>query len=401
MPASTGLRFGFPVYYTSSRLVVEGEWSPDVYDNAWFIARSLRPDRRPDRRDLPAEHPGGVAPRDPDRVPRHRHRPADLAGGRPRPGRGDDRRSHRRAAGPSVAATDPGRHRPVPVVGATAGDGVLGQAYALMLALQAVALWAVVRGRASAAGVAVGAAVAAKLAAIPVLLVLAVRGSIRGVAVAVGTAIVLAGLTVGFAGLDGWTPVRRRPRRRRAPPAAQCRGDGLPIDHRAVRAPVRPGSAVEPGCRRGAPRAGDAAGSPATGVALGLTLWLGRDGRADVAVGAAIAAGVLVVNLAQEHHFAMLLVPAVVSLARWLDPGAARRSTSPGSRSPSSCSRRRSRTRTRRWRMAGSPSSPIRGSTARGCSGRGWSASSGSIGDAESPTPVARRAHVHEGAVAR
>ena len=41
LPALDTMRFGFPVYYTSSRLVVEGEWSPDVYDNAWFFARSL------------------------------------------------------------------------------------------------------------------------------------------------------------------------------------------------------------------------------------------------------------------------------------------------------------------------------------------------------------------------
>ena len=81
----------------------------------------------------------------------------------------------------------------------------LGQAYALMLALQAVALWAVVHGRSSTAGVAVGAAVAAKLAAVPVLLLLAVRGSFRSVVVALGTAVILAGLTVGFAGLDGWS----------------------------------------------------------------------------------------------------------------------------------------------------------------------------------------------------
>jgi hypothetical protein len=57
----------------------------------------------------------------------------------------------------------------------------------------------------------------------------------------------------------------------------------------------------------------------ATAVVLGLTLWLGRDGRPDIAVAAAITAGVLVVNLTQEHHLAMLLVPAVVSLARWLE----------------------------------------------------------------------------------
>ena len=80
-----------------------------------------------------------------------------------------------------------------------------------------------------------------------------------------------------------------------------------------------PESAVEPRGRRRAPRDGERRRSPGHGVVLGLTLWLGRDGRPDVAVAAAITAGVLVVNLTQEHHLAMLLVPAVVSLARWLE----------------------------------------------------------------------------------
>ena len=30
LPALDTMRFGFPVDYTSSRLVVDGEWSPDV-----------------------------------------------------------------------------------------------------------------------------------------------------------------------------------------------------------------------------------------------------------------------------------------------------------------------------------------------------------------------------------
>ena len=62
--------------------------------------------------------------------------------------------------------------------------------------------------------------------------------------------------------------------------------------------------------------------SPPPAIALGVTIWLarvGRAGRADTAVGAAVAAGVLVLGLAQEYHFAMLLVPAAVALARWFD----------------------------------------------------------------------------------
>src|SRR4029079_19585789 len=57
----------------------------------------------------------------------------------------------------------------------------LGQAYALMLALQAVALWAGLRGRWVGAGAALGVAAATKLAALPVLLLLAVRGAWRAV----------------------------------------------------------------------------------------------------------------------------------------------------------------------------------------------------------------------------
>ena len=41
LPAIDGLRFGFPSYYTSSRLIIDGAWTADVYDDDWFHARSL------------------------------------------------------------------------------------------------------------------------------------------------------------------------------------------------------------------------------------------------------------------------------------------------------------------------------------------------------------------------
>src|SRR5262245_45149564 len=40
-PTIDHLRFGFPAYYTSARLAIDGDWTPDVYDDAWFAARSL------------------------------------------------------------------------------------------------------------------------------------------------------------------------------------------------------------------------------------------------------------------------------------------------------------------------------------------------------------------------
>ena len=82
----------------------------------------------------------------------------------------------------------------------------LGQAYALMLALQAVALWAVVRGRATTAGVAVGAAVATKLAADSRSCCCWPSGARSGASSSPSAPRSSSpALTVGFAGLDGWT----------------------------------------------------------------------------------------------------------------------------------------------------------------------------------------------------
>jgi hypothetical protein len=319
VPALDTLRYGFPVYYTSSRLVVDGEWSPDVYDNAWFFARSLElTDGRIGEIYRPNTPVASllaipIAPLDIEAA-RRIWLVADLA--------------LIVVAIVVLIAALPVLRSPPRIVAVIAlflwwaplrETVSLGQAYALMLALQAVALWAVVGGRATTAGLAVGAAVAAKLAAVPLFLLLAVRGSVRSVAVALGTAIVLAGLTVGFAGLDGWTRFLGvlgddvlRPPPSVAVTAFQS-ATGV-LSHLFA-----PDPRWNPDAVAALPALAGAGALLATGVVLGLTLWLGRDGRADVAVGAAITAGVLVVNLTQEHHFAMLLVPAVVSLARWLE----------------------------------------------------------------------------------
>ena len=239
VPALDTLRFGFPVYYTSSRLVVDGDWSPDVYDNAWFFARSL---------DMTDGRIGEI------------YRPnTPVASLLAIPIASLDIEAARRIwlvadlalivltivvliAALPVLRSPP---RIVAVIAlflwwAPLRETVsLGQAYALMLALQAVALWAVLGGRATAAGLAVGAAVAAKLAAVPLLLLLAVRGSLQSVLVALGIGRHPRRVDRRFRGLRWLDPVPRRPRRRRSAPTAQCRGDSLPVRHGPVRAPVR------------------------------------------------------------------------------------------------------------------------------------------------------------------
>jgi hypothetical protein len=191
-----------------------------------------------------------------------------------------------------------------------------------MLALQAVALWAIVRGRAGVAGVAVGLAVATKLVAVPLLLVLAVRGMLGAVAAAVVTILVTALLTVGFAGADGWLGFGRAlVADVVAPPAslsvtAYQSANGF-FGHLLTVDPVWNPSPIAV-----VPWVATFAVLAATAVALGLTLWVGRAASTTIAVGAAVVGGVLVLNLAQEYHFAMLLVPAAVAMARWFEvPG--------------------------------------------------------------------------------
>jgi hypothetical protein len=318
-PAVDHLRFGFPSYYTSSRLALEGGWRPDVYDNAWFTDQTL------------ALTDGAIAEIYRPNTPMMSLLAAPVAG--------LDILTARRTwlvvdlvlIGVTLAALFtalPALRSPpraLAVVGLCLWWGPLretvglGQAYALMLALQAVALWAVIRGRQGTAGFVVGIAVATKLAAVPVLLVLVVRGSVRALVVAAGTGLVLAAMTLGFAGVDSWARFLAvleddtlRPPLSLAVTAYQS-ATGLSLHLFA------PDPTWNPGAVANAPVLASVVSVVAVVAALGVTLWLGRRGSPDIAVGMAIAAGVLVLNLAQEYHFAMLLVPAAVALARLFD----------------------------------------------------------------------------------
>jgi hypothetical protein len=319
IPASNGLRYGFPVYYTSSRLALEREWGPDVFDNDWFSDRSR-------------EMTGGEVA--------EIYRPnTPMMSLLALPVAWMDIAKARRvwlavdlalivltlaalfAALPALRSPP----RAAVLIGlclwwAPLRETVsLGQAYALMLALQAVALWAVVRDRPAIAGVAVGAAVATKLAAVPLLLLLAVRRATRSVILATVTILALAVLTFGFAHADSWSRfVEVIVAGTLTPPASQSvtayQSASSLFAHLFT-----PDAIWNPGSVATLPWLATILGFAATGVALGVTLWFGRSARADVATATAVAAGLLVLGIAQEYHFAMLIVPAAVALARWFD----------------------------------------------------------------------------------
>ena len=316
-PAVDHLRFGFPAYYTSSRLALSGAWSTDVYDNDWFSARVM---------DLTA---GAIGETYRPNTPVMSLMAAPIAG--------FDIMTARRVwlafdlvllvvTVVVLLAALPALRAP-PLAAAFVALCLwwwplretvsLGQAYALMLALQAVALWAMLRGRESTAGVAVGLATAMKLAAIPLFLMLLVRGSWRAIAVTVAVAVALAVATLPFAGFAGWTGFARAVVGDVVDPPRYLSATAVQSSTGFFGHLFAPDARWNPGAVAALPGLATAAAVGATIVALGVTLWLGRRGRLDVAAAAAIAAGVLVLNVAQEYTFAVLLVPAAVALARW------------------------------------------------------------------------------------
>lgn len=318
-PAVGELRYGFPAYYTSARLAIDGHWGPDVYDNAWFSARTLElTDNRIAEIFRPNTPMMSLLAIPTARLDILTARRIWLAAD----------------VGFIVIAlivlfrAFPALRSPPWVVAVSAlflwwaplRETVgLGQAYALMLGLQAVALWALMRERADAAGRALGIAAATKLAALPVVLLLAVRRSWRAVLVALGGVVVLAALTLDFASADSWARfVAVLADDTFRPPAslsvtAYQSATGL-FQHLFV-----PDPEWNPGAVANLPGLAAFGAVAATVVALGVTLWLGRSGRLDLAVGAAIVVGALVLDLAQEYHFAVLLAPAVVALAHLVD----------------------------------------------------------------------------------
>ncbi|HEX5591217.1 MAG TPA: glycosyltransferase 87 family protein [Candidatus Limnocylindrales bacterium] len=326
LDAATVRTYGFPAYFTSSRLVLDGDWTVDVYDNAWFHAAS-------------AAASGGSLEIYRPNTPVMSLLALPIAG--------LDYGTARLAwlgiqvaligltVGVLLGAMPRLRELPVALglaalVLAFAGvrdDVRLGQAYTAVGLLGATVMLAVARGPGSArpgsrdavAGLAVGAAVAAKLAAIPVALVLAVRGAFRPLAWALAGAAVLALATVPFAGVDGWlrfVAVLAEDVARQDPmyatPVIQSNA-GL-LTHLLV-----PDRTWNPWAVADAPVMARILGLGLTAAILGATLTVARRGPAVPAVALGLTAGVLVQPLAQEYHGAMLVAPVAVAIARWLD----------------------------------------------------------------------------------
>ncbi len=318
-PALRTLRHGFPTYYVSARLILEGRWTAQVYDDAWF-SRQVMARTQNQLGEVFAPNPPSAAllmlplawlDLGPARVAWLWLSLAQVAAAIalltlsliPR------QAAAWRAAFVAFACL----YWPL------RENLRLGQVYGLLLLLFALALWALraTPGRAPArAGVMLGVAAAAKLSGGPLWLVLALRGPGRRALAAGGLA---AGLVVAVAlALTGW-PSWQRWFQVAAQSAA---GSSLAtatafqtvpsfFQHLSVQdaqwspAPPWPW-----------PWLARVATWTVSAFALLWTLARGRAADLDLAFAAGLTLGVVLLPFAEEYHYTLLLLPLAVAAGR-------------------------------------------------------------------------------------
>lgn len=314
-PALRGVTHGFPVYYVSAHLIREGRWSPSVYDNAWFNAEALA---------LTQGQIGEIYSPNPPSASLLMAPFAglDIAGAR--------------AAWivlnllllatslALIVAALPQAHgidlRAGLVAFALAYAPLqenfrLGQAYVVLLFLFALAFWSLLRSRWVPAGIALGAAALAKLSGGVLWLMLAVRGRWREILAGALTAAGLFLASVALTGWGGWerflsilpeylvgnrwstvTAFQTTPSFFRHLFVADAQLNPQPVWH-------QPWLAF--------------ALSIGIGVAaLALTLEYGRRADDELAFAAAATLSVVLLPLAEEYHYTLLLLPLAVMASR-------------------------------------------------------------------------------------
>jgi hypothetical protein len=312
VPALRTLRHGFPTYYVAARLMWEGRWTPQVYDNDWYIA------------EVRARTPNGIgevyAPNPPtaallalpvawlDIVPARQVwlwlnlalfagalalLTAEMPAGRLWP-------RALLAAGTLLAAPVHENFR-------------LGQVYAMLLFCFAAAVWQVGRGRA-AWGASLGLAAAVKLSGSPLWLVLAARREWRALALAVGVGAGVVAASFGLVGWAGW--------QRFAVSVIEHTGEnGWAAATAFQTVPsflqhlTRPDAVWNPQPLWELPAwVGRVGALAVSGVALTLLWRRARTARLELACASALTLGVVLLPFAEEYHYTLLVLPFAAAL---------------------------------------------------------------------------------------
>lgn len=313
VPALRSLRHGFPNYYVAARLVWEGRWTPRVYDNDWYIAEVQL--RTPNQiGEVYAPHPPAMSllmlPLAGFNISAARQiwlwinlglfvgALALLAAGMPA-GR----------LGPRVALA----------VGAMLATPVhenfrLGQAYVLLLFCFALAFWQMQRGRELAAGVPLGLAAAAKLSGGPLWLILAARGQWRTLGSAALVGLSMVGLSLAYAGWAGWQRfvVSLLEHTGELGWMAATAFQTVPSFFQHL---FRPDPVWNPQPLWVLPvwvvRLATLA---ASAVGLGALWWRAKSAEISLSFAAAMVLGVVLLPIAEEYHYALLILPFAAAL---------------------------------------------------------------------------------------
>jgi hypothetical protein len=326
LPSLRHVRHGFPTYYVAARLVLEGRFTPQVYDNDWFV------------RAVQARTPNGVGEVFAPNPPSAALLMLPLAW--------LDMTTARRVwlwlSLALLAATIalPLRHtepaRPwqraaiiaLPFVFAPLHENFrLANVYVPLLFLFTLALAGLERGATVGPGAALGLAAGLKLSGGPVWLLLAARGRWRALASAAVMALVLVGLSVLVTGLASWQRFAGSLLEHAAEPgwAAGLSFQATPSFFQHL---FRPDARWNPQPLWVLPAWAARAGTfVVSGAAVGLLLWkCRRAGQLqetlysprplDLAYAAAVTLGVVVLPFAEEYHYALLLLPLSVAVAR-------------------------------------------------------------------------------------
>jgi hypothetical protein len=310
------VREGFPGYYTAARLVVEGRWSPRVYDDAWFAGETL------------AVSDGRIG-----EIFRPNPPVAALV---VLPLAGLDLTAARRAwlvleIAVTIAvwlllvAAIPGLRAPPLALGLLAlvlawtplrEDVSMGQVYVPLLAIHLAALLGLATARRIAGGVALGAAATTKLAAIPWLFALLVRREWRVLLVAAAAAAALAIATLPFAGLDGWAAFVTGAWRDATADRPSLASTAYQSTTGLLRHLLAPDATWNAGAVANLPLLARGLGLAVSAWVVAVTVLVARRSRPELVAAFAVTSGVLALNVAQEYTFTLLILPAGVAISR-------------------------------------------------------------------------------------
>ncbi len=309
------MRHGFPTYYVSARLIWEGRWTPQVYDDEWFVA------------EVQARTPNAIgeiyAPNPPS---------ASLI---MLPLAWLDITTARQvwlwvnlgllAATLALLATRIPADRP----GARAALVVmallfaplhenfrLANVYGLLLFVFTVALWQLSRPRTTPASAALGLAAGLKLSGSPLWVLLAARGRWRELALAAAVALGILALSVGLTGWAGWERFISVVIEHAGEPGWAA-GTAFQTTPSFFQHMFRPDAGWNPEPLWAQPAwVARACTLAVSAAALALLLWKARKADLDLAFAAALTLGVVLLPFAEEYHYVLLLLPLAVALGR-------------------------------------------------------------------------------------